>query len=125
MSHGHVPAQQTNYVLKHILVELVLKVRLLSAPQEVDLLIDETLSKFDRAYHAQDEMLTEKQVSCRWPFLDVRRLQNMRFRGVGPRYHKLSNTKQGRVYYRVSDVEAFIAQTQQLEEELEEICRIS
>ncbi|CAM2069157.1 hypothetical protein SCOR_27560 [Sulfidibacter corallicola] len=106
---------ETNYVLKNIMVNAILKARILSTPEELDALIDTTLEQFQRANTSQDELLTERQVSKRWPFLDVRKLRNMRYLERGPTYYKFGGGRNGRIFYKPSDIEKWIAEHEQLE----------
>ena len=106
---------ETNYVLKNIMVNAILKARILSAPEELDALIDTTLDQFQRANTSQDELLTEVQVSKRWQFLDVRKLRNMRYLEKGPTYYKFGGGRNGRIFYKPSDIEKWIADHEQLE----------
>jgi len=54
------------------------------------------------------ELLTAKQVSERFGFSE-RTLANWRWLGVGPAYIKRTRGRGGRVYYRSSDVEKWLA----------------
>jgi len=87
----------------------------LNTPEELDALVCASLDKIVRATHVQDQLLSEKQVAARYEFLDVVKLRNMRHRGNGPRYLKMGEHKNSRVYYRLEDVEAWIVGPYQLE----------
>ena len=69
-----------NHVLKRILAEAFLRSRLVETETDLEELLRETMRKVDRAYHVQDRLLTEKEVAKRWPFLDVVRLRNYRYK---------------------------------------------
>ena len=106
---------QQNHALEHILVNTVLQARMLSSPRELDALIKATVDKLSRAFHTQDQLLTEKQVAARYGFLDVTKLRNMRHRRTGPKYIKMGAYRNSRVYYRLADVETWIVGHYQLE----------
>ncbi len=106
---------QHNHVLEHILVDTVLQARMLSSPRDLDALIKATVNKLARAFHTQDQLLTEKQIAARYAFLDVTKLRNMRHRGTGPKYIKMGAYRNSRVYYRLADVESWIVSHYQLE----------
>ncbi|CAM2005287.1 helix-turn-helix transcriptional regulator [Acanthopleuribacter pedis] len=105
----------TNYVLKNILVTAILQAKLLSSAQEIDTLITATLEQFQRASTAQDQLLTEQEVASRWQFLDERKLRNMRYLNKGPTYYKFGKGRNGRIYYKPSDIEAWITEHEHLE----------
>jgi len=105
----------TNHVLKHLLVETIFKSRMIDHPKELDKLIEETVKKLYRAFHAQDALLCEKEVAARFPFLTLIKLRNMRARGNGVKHLKFGKTRNARVYYRVSDIESWIVKHYQLE----------
>ena len=111
---NHAPASTKPHE-QDILVDTVLKARMLSSPRELDALIRETVDKLARAFHTQDQLLTEKQVAARYGFLDVTKLRNMRHRGNGPKYIKMGAYRNSRVYYRLGDVETWIVSYYQLE----------
>ena len=105
----------TNVVLTNILVRTILKARMLECPRELDALIGDTVSKLIRAVHIQDELLCEKKIAERYGFLDVVKLRNMRTRGAGPRFLKMGPHRNSRVYYKNSDIDAWIIEQYQLE----------
>ena len=62
------------------------------------------------------DWLTEGQVAKEYP-LSVKALQQWRHNGRGPAYHKLSNSKNGRVAYKREDIELFLAERRVAPEE--------
>ena len=93
----------------------------LTSPHERDILITETIPKLIKAVRFQDQLLTEKEVVRRWKFLTVKQLQHMRYRDQGPKYVKFGNARNSRVYYRISEVEAWIVAHEQLEPFIEKL----
>jgi len=67
------------------------------------------------AFHAQDTLLCEKEVSARFPFLTLTKLRNMRQRGNGMKHLKFGNSRNSRVYYCLADIETWIVEHYQLE----------
>ena len=55
------------------------------------------------------EWLSERQVAAQYP-LSVKVLQQLRYLGKGPTYHKLSNNRNGRVVYKRIDIELYLSQ---------------
>lgn len=53
--------------------------------------------------------LTTRQVAVRLR-VSVGTLQNWRCQGIGPRFYKLTNGRQGRVRYRLADIERYEAE---------------
>ncbi len=111
--------EKPNIVLKHLVLDIVTRAKLMSSPQDLDHLLTTSVPQLQKACRFQDHLLCEKEVSERWGFLTVRQLQNMRFRHRGPKYHKMGNARNSRVYYRISDIEAWIVEHEQLEPFLE------
>ena len=109
-----------NHVLKHLLVETIFKSRMIDHPKELDALIDETVGKLYRAFHTQDNLLCEKEVAQRFPFLTLIKLRNMRTRHIGPKYLKMGSHRNSRVYYKHSDIETWIIEQYQLGSFVEE-----
>ena len=107
--------KNTNHVVKHLLVDLILKARMIEDPKEMDRHVDYSMGKLSRAYHTKSALLTEKQAVDRFQFLTLIKLRNMRARGSGPKYLKFGTSRNGRIYYRVSDIEAWIVANYQLE----------
>ena len=104
-----------SHVLKHLLVDLICKARLIEKPKALDDLIDQTVSKLRRAIHVQDDLLSETEVCDRYRFLTPAKLRIMRCRGKGPVYLKFGKARNSRVFYKSADVEAWIAEHYQLE----------
>jgi len=105
----------TNQVLKHLLVETIFKSRMIDQPQDLDILISETISRLTHAMRHQDRLLNEKEVSQRYPFLSIKQLQNWRYRHQGIKYIKTGRSRNSRVLYRISDIEAFLVNHEQNE----------
>ena len=59
-------------------------------------------------------LFTEQEAVKRWPFLNRRWLQGMRFHNQGPKYHKFGQNHNGRLHYRVCDIEAWIMEYYQM-----------
>lgn len=114
-----------NPVVKHLLVEIVCKARMIEDHLELDDLIENSTGKIFRAVHAQDTLLTEKDVVARYTFLTLPALRNMRMRQQGPKYVKFGHTKNSRVYYRRADIEQWIVDHYQLTQFIDEKCKIS
>lgn len=102
--------------LRALLVELSLKAQILhNRPEDLDRFIQTQEPRIMKAVLAGDQLLNEKQVAARYgDVFSVKRLRNMRFRGTGPRFHKIGAHKNSRVFYKVSDLENFIVESQQL-----------
>lgn len=59
----------------------------------------------------QEEFLTPKEVTEQYPVLgSVHALAERRWRGEGPAYIKTGKTRGGRVFYRRSSIEEFLAE---------------
>ena len=76
--------------------------------------LSETAEKIEKALQS-DALLTEAQVVQRYRWLTLGKLRNMRFRHEGPKYHKFGPHKNSRVFYRISDIEAWILENEQHE----------
>lgn len=113
-------SENTNFVLKTILVHAILQAKMLDDPTKLDQLITQTLHQFSRAETSQDQLLTEKEVANQWHFLDERKLRNMRFKGIGPKYYKFGHGKNGRIFYKACDIEQWITEHECLTAYLEE-----
>ncbi|CAM2011580.1 helix-turn-helix transcriptional regulator [Acanthopleuribacter pedis] len=102
--------------VRALLVELSLKAQLLKDdPQELDRFIQQQEPQIVKAILSGSQLLNETQVAQRYGnIFSVKRLRNMRYRGTGPYFHKLGDHKNSRVFYKVSDLEHFIATAQQL-----------
>ena len=101
--------------LKHILAHTIINSQLLKTTSELDALILDTVPKLIQAVHASEQLLCEKEVSARWSFLSLTKLRNMRARGGGPKFKKFGDTRNARIYYKVSDVESWIEDQYQTE----------
>ena len=106
--------EKPSIVLKHLVIEAIMRSKLLDSPTSLDTLLDETVTKLTRAFHVQDRLLSEAEVARRWPFLNVKKLQNLRYRHLGPSYHKFGQARNSRIFYRVSDIETWIVANAQL-----------
>ncbi len=104
-----------NAVIKHILVDTLMRSKLLSSPDDLDALLNNAVPKIEKACQYQSRLLTEKEVSKRWEFLTLSKLRTMRTRKVGPVFLKFSKTRNGRIYYRFSEIERWIIKHEQLE----------
>ena len=82
---------------------------------DLDALLSDTIPKIMKATTQKDQLLTEKEVSLRYPFLSVKQLQNWRYRHQGIKYIKTGSSRNSRVLYRVSDIEAFFQEQEQNE----------
>ena len=102
-------------VIKSIVVDAIVKSKLLQSPKDLESLLESTVTRIDRAFRHQDQLLTEKEVEKRWPFLTLKKLRNMRFRHDGPEYLKFGQARNSRVYYKVADIESWIIKNYQLE----------
>ena len=96
--------------IKYILSDVMIRARLIDRAEEVDALLEESTGKIIRAVHAREELLTAQQVAARWPFLGGQKLQNFRYLHQGPKYLKFGKDRNSRVYYKVADIEAWIAE---------------
>ena len=74
---------------------------------EINRLISEVETKILGARDGE-KLLCEKEVSAQWDFLSLAVLRNMRARGNGPKFLKFGQARNSRIYYKVSDVEAWI-----------------
>ena len=111
---------ETNYVLKHIIVDLITRSKIITHPRELDDLLEASVKKLMEAMTVQDRLLTEKEVAQRWPFLNCIRLRHYRYASKGPSYIKLGQHRNSRVYYKVADIEKWIVAHYQLEPFVEE-----
>lgn len=100
-----------NNALRQILKNAFLNVKTLESLNKQDNLIEETIQKI----HANEPLLTEKEISQKYPFLTLIKLRNMRQRKNGPKYVKFGEHRSSRVYYRISDVNAWIEENYQRE----------
>ena len=105
----------TKPTIKHLLVEIIMKSQMMNEPQKLDNLIQETESKISQAFHENDTLYCEKEISQKYPFLTLIKLRNMRARGNGPKHHKFGQSRNSRVYYRLGDIETWIAENEQTE----------
>jgi hypothetical protein len=112
--------QPTDIILREILIDLSIKSRLVETPEDLDQLICEAAPKLQKAMSRQDQLLTEKEIVSRYRFLSENRLRNMRFKGIGPRYIKFGEARNSRVFYRPSDIEAWIVEHYQLDHLVED-----
>ena len=108
-----------NIALKCLIADLLSRAKPQTAPCELEALIDEVVPKLILAFRVQDRLLTEREVARRWKFLTVKQLQHMRYRHKGPKYLKFGKARNSRVYYRISAVEAWIVEHEQLEPYIE------
>ena len=99
-------------VMRNLLVDLVLRAKVLEDMQELDTLIETALGRLARASRESEALLDETSLADRYPclFTNKRSLQNHRSRKTGPPYIKIG----GRVMYRVRDVEAWITEHERL-----------
>jgi len=104
-----------NTLLKHILTDVMMRSKLISSPQELDTLLEEIVPMIMKAATQKNGLLTEKEVSHLYPFLSVKQLQNWRYRHQGIKYIKTGKSRNSRVLYRVSDIEAFLVNHEQNE----------
>ncbi len=102
------PEHNPSAVIKHILIDTLMRAKLLSSPDDLDTLLSSAVPKIMKATTRQDQLLTEKEVSQHYPFLSVKQLQNWRYRHQGIKYIKTGTSRNSRVLYRVSDIEAFL-----------------
>ena len=77
--------------------------------------MDQTAKNIARAVQAKEQLLTEKEVAQRWSFLTEKKLRNLRYRRLGPKYLKFGENRNGRVFYMVADIEAWIQSNYQLD----------
>jgi hypothetical protein len=102
--------EDTSVVLAYILKDFAMRLKTVNGLDLLDSLIQETVGQLMRAGQYQKQLLTEKEVSEKFPFLSIIKLRNMRSRNQGPNYHKLGEFRNSRVFYKISDVESWIVQ---------------
>ena len=105
-----------NIHLRALLVDLVMKARMIDDPCALDQLIAETEKKAERAARLKDEWLNAEQLVERYPgiFETVNVVRNHVARGTGPRFVKFGKHRQSPVRWKVADVEAWILEQQGL-----------
>ena len=108
-----------NAAIKHILIETLMRAKLITSPDDLDTLLTETIPKIIKATTQKDQFLTEKEVAVRYPFLSVKQLQNWRYWHQGTKYIKTGTSRNSRVLYRVSDIEAWLVQNERNEPYIE------
>lgn len=94
--------------LRTLLVHLVLRSKLESSPEKLDVLITETAAQVVSVLQQSNQLLTEAEVAERYKFLNVIRLRNMRFKGTGPTVYRFGTGRNCRVFYKPKDIEAWI-----------------
>lgn len=102
-----------NQTLRSLLIETIMRAKLLNSPSDLDELVAEAVTKISAVTFDKEQLLTEKEVSILWRFLDVAKLRNMRCKGGGPQYYKFGLGRNGRVFYRVADVMEWIEEHRQ------------
>ena len=108
-------SQSPNFVIRHLLTDLIMRAKLLESPEELDQILRVTVPRLQKACRYQDDLLTEKQVAERWEFLNVIKLRNMRTRNQGPVFLKFGKSRNSRIYYRIADIESWIIRHEQLQ----------
>ncbi len=105
-----------NIHLRALLVDLVMKARMINDPAEIDRLIAETEKKAERAARLKDDWLNAEQLVERYPgiFETVNVVRNHVARGTGPRFTKFRKYRQSPVRWKVADVEVWILENQGL-----------
>ena len=94
--------------IRHALLDFHTKGQLIETPIELDMLMESKTEEIVALARKGDQMLNEKQVAEMYPFLTVRALQNLRHKVRGPKYFKFGKKRTSRVFYKVSDIEAWI-----------------
>ena len=107
-----------NFVIRHLLTDLIMRAKLLQSPEELDQILRVTVPRLQKACRYQDDLLSEKQVAERWEFLNVIKLRNMRARNQGPVFLKFGKSRNSRIYYRIADIESWIIRHEQLQTKL-------
>ena len=103
-----------NVHVLQILVELVLKAKCCHDHSQLNTEIEQAEARIARAVKAKDVLLNSAEVTAIYPFLSERRLQNLRYRGGGPKYYKFGQARNSRVFYKPQDVEVWILDNRQL-----------
>ena len=104
-------------VIRHLLVDLILKAKLTENPEQLDPLVNETLPKIQAALRYSDQLITEKDVAALYPRLfDVVKLRNLRSRGGSPKFIKFGSSRNARVFYRISAIEEWICEHEETSE---------
>ena len=62
-----------------------------------------------RAVDRGNDLLSETQIAQRYSYFTIQRLRYLRKTGKGPAYYKLGGARNGHVFYRLSDIEAWLA----------------
>lgn len=75
---------------------------------DVDRLIAKYIPKI-KATKEYDLLLTEKQVVEKYPALHLNMLRHMRQMGTGPSFLKTGLHRNSRIFYKVSDIEKWVA----------------
>ena len=101
--------------LKHVLVELITKAQLLATTADLEILLTDGLAQIQQVVHEADTLYCEKEISQKYPFLTLIKLRNMRARGNGPKHYKFGESRNSRVYYKLADIESWIAENEQTE----------
>ena len=98
-------------VIKATINEFLAQSKFVQGLSELDMLINKTTGTLAALIEngQPDEMLTEKEVAERYNILSVSQLKMMRHQERGPIYHKLGKARTDRVYYRVGDLEKWLA----------------
>ncbi|CAM2009634.1 helix-turn-helix transcriptional regulator [Acanthopleuribacter pedis] len=100
---------EANMAVAYILKDFAMKLKLAHNAEDLDSALELTVKNVMIACSHQDKLLTENEVSEKYAFFTASKLRNMRARNKGPNYHKMGNTRNGRVLYKMSDVESWIA----------------
>ena len=102
-----------NKGLRSILIEVLMKARLIHSESELESLIESSIPKIVEISQYSGQLFSEKEVSHLYKFLDVTKLRNLRSKGGGPRYYKFGTGKNGRVFYKYSDIQSWIQEHEQ------------
>ena len=76
--------------------------------EDLKKLIEQKAAEVMRVQAGSDLLLSERDVNKRYPAFTRSYLQMLRFRNSGPRYYKMHAGQNGRVYYKISDIEVWL-----------------